>query len=281
MSERLSILNIGGHPKDVVLYAGGTMAKHAARGDRVCALTPTYGVTLHQAAVSEAVSKGALVDVDRAKRERLDELIAACAELGVTDVRCLDYDDSIPIPDRETIVQISGIIREVRPDIIVTHHPSDSVVPHGVTTQMVLAAMMHSATTVSPGLDPHNPMQVFFHTQIGDTDLLEQSVPRIPDTLIDITDVVKTKARAMNHFKSQSYGTHSRLQRKTGEMLDASLYGFHNHAPYSEAFIAYKPGMFEYLPLSEYGRKLNNMPYDEQFAYKMQMLLDDFEPPSS
>ena len=40
----LSILNIGGHPKDVILYAGGTMAVHAAKGDRVCALTPTHGL---------------------------------------------------------------------------------------------------------------------------------------------------------------------------------------------------------------------------------------------
>jgi len=280
MSEPLSILNVGGHPKDVVLYAGGTMAKHAARGDRVCALTPTYGVSLHQMATAEAVKTGISVDVDRAKRERLDELRAACAELGVTDVRCLDYDDSIPIPDRDIITQISEVIRDVRPDIIVTHHPNDSVVAHGMATQIVLAAMVHSSTTVSPGLQPHYPMQVFFHTQIGDTDLLELSVPRIPDTLIDITDVVKTKARAMNHFKSQSYGTHSRLQRKTGEMIDASIYGFHNHAPYSETFVSYKPGMYEYLPLSEYGRKLNNMPYEEQFAYKMQMLLDEFEPQS-
>ncbi len=54
--------------------------------------------------------------------------------------------------------------------------------------------------------------------------------------------------------------------------------GFHNHAPYSEAFPAYKPSMYEYLPLSEYSQKLKNLPLEEQFAYKMQMLLDDFEP---
>lgn len=280
MSQPLSILNVGGQPKDVVLYAGGTMAKHAARGDRVCALTPTYGVSLHHAATAEAVETGIAVDVEHAKRERLDELKAACAELGVTDVRCLDYDDSIPIPDREIIVQISEIIRDVRPDIVITHHPNDSVVAHGMATQMLLAAMVHSSTTMSPGLLPHYPMQVFFHTQIGDTDLLEQSVPRIPDTIIDITDVVKTKARAMQQFRSQFYGPDSRLQRKAGETLDASVYGLHNHVPYSEPFLAYKPSVYEYLPLSEYGQKLNDLPPDEQWEYKLQMLLDDFEPQS-
>ncbi len=280
MSEPISILNVGGHPKDVVLYAGGTMAKHAARGDRVCALTPTYGASLHQTAMEEAVRTGVAVDVDRTKRERLDELKAACAELGVTDVRCLDYDDSIPIPDRDVITQISEVIREVRPDIIVTHHPNDSVVAHGATAQMVLAAMVHSGQTMSPGLPPYSPRQVFFHSHGGDTDLLEQSVPRIPDTIIDITEVVKTKARAMQHFRSQSFGPQSRLQRKAGETLDASVYGLHNHVPYSEPFLAYKPSVYEHLPLSEYGQKLNDLPPDEQKAYKLQMLLDEFEPTS-
>ena len=32
MSETLSILNIGGHPKDAIIYAGGTMAKHVSQG---------------------------------------------------------------------------------------------------------------------------------------------------------------------------------------------------------------------------------------------------------
>ena len=41
----ISILNIGGHSKDAIMYAGGTLAKHAANGDRVCTLTPTHPPT--------------------------------------------------------------------------------------------------------------------------------------------------------------------------------------------------------------------------------------------
>jgi len=36
--------------------------------------------------------------------------------------------------------------------------------------------------------------------------------------------------------------------------------------------------VYEYLPLSEYGRKLTNLPRDEQRDYKMQTLLSDMEP---
>ena len=52
MNDQLSLLFIGGHPKDVILYAGGTMALHVQRGDRVVALSPTYGLTHHQKAVA-------------------------------------------------------------------------------------------------------------------------------------------------------------------------------------------------------------------------------------
>ena len=48
----LTVLSIGGHPKDVVLYAGGTMALHVELGDVVVALTPTYGVSHHEKAVA-------------------------------------------------------------------------------------------------------------------------------------------------------------------------------------------------------------------------------------
>ena len=46
--DKLSILNIGGHPKDAIIYAGGTMANHIANGDKVCTLTPTHGLATYE-----------------------------------------------------------------------------------------------------------------------------------------------------------------------------------------------------------------------------------------
>ena len=133
MNDQLSLLFIGGHPKDVILYAGGTMALHVQRGDRVVALSPTYGLTHHQKAVA-AFNRGEELDLDLLKTERLKELTAACFELGVTDVRCLDYDDSVPIIDREVILQIADVIGQVRPDVIVMHlsliHISEPTSPY-------------------------------------------------------------------------------------------------------------------------------------------------------
>ena len=95
MTGKLSILNIGGHPKDAILYAGGTMAKHAARGDRVCMLTPMTGMSHHLAAIGEYRDSREMPDMDALVKERKRELVEAAGELGVTDVRFLGYPDEI------------------------------------------------------------------------------------------------------------------------------------------------------------------------------------------
>ena len=82
------------------------MAKHVSLGDRVCALTPTHGISTHLKAIDEYKMTQKLPDVDALIAERKQELVEAAAELGVTDVRFLGHDDEITLPDREIINQI-------------------------------------------------------------------------------------------------------------------------------------------------------------------------------
>ena len=273
----LTVLSIGGHPKDVVLYAGGTMALHVELGDVVVALTPTYGVSHHEKAVS-AVKRGEQVDIEALEQERMQELTEACAELGVTDVRCLGYDDDVPMVERRIVEGIADVIVDVRPDFIITHHPNDSVVMHGVTGQMTLIALETARTIRESGKPPHSVRQVFFHTQIGRTNVIEQDNPRIPSVVIDITPTVRKKAAAMNRFKSQHYGPDSPLQRKLGEVLDGSIYGIHRRVPYAETFLPLDANVYRSLPFSEYEFELDERTEEETYANMTQMLLDDFVP---
>ncbi len=113
MATQISILNIGGHPKDAILYAGGTLAKHVLNGDRVCTLTPTHGLSHHGQAI-EARNRGEDIDMGALMEERREELVDAAAELGVTDVRFLGYSDEIVLPKEEIIRDIADVIGEVR-----------------------------------------------------------------------------------------------------------------------------------------------------------------------
>ena len=203
MDKHLSILNIGGHPIDAIMYAGGTLAKHVALGDRVCTLTPTHGMSHHLVAIDEYVRTRVLPDMDALIEERRLEFVEAANELGVTDARFLGYDDQITTPDKEIIADIADVIGEVRPDIIITHWPHDTVPAHANATQMTLLAM-DAAAGIRAGRPflPHSVVQVFFHTLPGRTNIVENLSIRVPTTLIDISEVIDKKDRAMARFAS-------------------------------------------------------------------------------
>ena len=278
MARQLSILNIGGHPKDVILYAGGTMAKHVARGDRVCNLTPTTGMSHHLKAINDYRSSGETPDMGGLIEERKQELIEASNELGVTDVRFLGYDDEVVTIDTRIVNDIADVIGEVRPDIIVTHWPHDTVPAHGYATQMTLLAIdaasgIRAGKSYAPtgGDSGGKTAQIFYHVQLGRTNVLETLNVRIPTTVVDITDTIRQKSAAMNKFKSQHYGEGSPLQRKLGETLDGGIYAIHSRVPYAEAFIAHNPEIYEYLPVSEYGYKVSEETSSEHWT---QMLIE-------
>ena len=282
MPGPLSILNVGGHPKDVVLYAGGTMAQHAARGDRVCMLTPTTGLSHHLKAIERYRHTGEQPDMDELVEERRQELVAASQELGITDVRFLGYPDDIPVIDKTIVNDIADVIGEIQPNVIVTHWPYDTVQAHAMATQMTMLAV-EAASGIRPG-KPYPPTggdtgvtaQVFYHAQIGRTNVLENLAIRIPTTVIDISDTIKKKSRAMNRFKSQNYGQQSPLQRKLGEALDGNIFAIHHRVAYAEAFISHLPQVYRYLPDDECGRELAARPSDEAFKAWTTLQLDQY-----
>src|SRR5919206_558554 len=134
------LLLVHAHPDDEVIGTGATMAHYVAEGAHVTLVTCTLGEEgeiylpeLAQLAAAEADQLGGY---------RLVELAAACAALGVTDHRFLGgagrYRDSgmmgLPTNDhprafwRADLDEAAGhlleIIREVRPQVLVTYDPN-------------------------------------------------------------------------------------------------------------------------------------------------------------
>ena len=278
MTGPLSILNLGGHPKDAIMYAGGTMAKHAARGDRVTILTPTTGLSHHLQAIDDYRDSGEMPDMSTLVEERRRELVEAAAELGVTDVRFLGYDDQIVLPNERIVSDIADVIGEVRPNIIVTHWPYDTVPAHAMTTQMTLLAI-DAASGIRPG-KPYAPTggdtggeaaQIFYHVHLGRSNVLENLSIRVPTTVIDITDTIHKKCAAMNRFTSQHFGKDSPLERKRALSMDGGTHATHARVAFAEAFVAENPEVYEYLPVSDYRRKLGTRSPEERFMQMTRM----------
>jgi len=151
------------HPDDESLGTGGTLAKYAAEGVSTYLVTATRG---EQGRFYDAVaSPGA----DVVGQTRESELLAAARELGVKDVRFLDYPDGglDRVDPARAIEAIAHHIRRVKPHVVVTFGPDGAYghPDHVAISQFTTAAIVHAAdasalTRGSAG--PHRVAKLYY-----------------------------------------------------------------------------------------------------------------------
>jgi LmbE family N-acetylglucosaminyl deacetylase len=127
----LSVLAVFAHPDDEGFGCGGTLAMLVARGAQVTLVCSTNGD------VGE-ISDPILATPETLAQVRQAELRRAMVLTGIEDLRFLGYRDSGMAgaadnhhpdslhqaePDR-VVAQLAGIIREVRPEAVITHDPT-------------------------------------------------------------------------------------------------------------------------------------------------------------
>jgi LmbE family N-acetylglucosaminyl deacetylase/CheY-like chemotaxis protein len=120
-SQRQSILAIGAHPDDVELGCAGSLAAHAARGDKVHILTLCGG---------EAGGAASL---------RANESKSAAALLGA-GLTLADLADTHISEGAQTIGVIERCIAQTQPQIIYTHSEKDGHQDHRNTFRATLVA---------------------------------------------------------------------------------------------------------------------------------------------
>ena len=206
--ERLSLLVIGCHPKDMLNHCGCTLARHARRGDHVTALALTHGLRAHDVVVSEELrfkerspDAEEVEDIMQAQEQvKNAEVIEAAGVLGIHDVRFLGHDDSVLLVTRELIQAVANVIREVKPHILLTHYPLEGggVANYHANTGKTALYAVSAAANVWPG-DP-NPgyrvAQVFFMAPEAATfrgSVLAGSPPTFCDYYVDVGDLIDLK----------------------------------------------------------------------------------------
>ncbi|MBA3868899.1 MAG: PIG-L family deacetylase [Chloroflexota bacterium] len=142
MAEKLKLMCILAHPDDESLGIGGTVAKYAATGVEIHLVTATRG------------EHGWPWDIEtypglkELGRRREVELRAAASVLGIHSVNLLNYidgelDQANPLEIQASLVTI---IRQVRPQVIVTFDPNgvyghpDHIAISQLTTAAVVCA---------------------------------------------------------------------------------------------------------------------------------------------
>ena len=198
-SERVParVLAVYGHPDDPEISAGGTLARWADAGSEVSLLITTRG------------DKGTVdpnADRDELVALRIEETAAAVALLGLAGHRHLDHDDG-DLPDDATLrAEICGVVRELRPDVVLCPDPTavffgDSYFnhrDHRVTGWATLDAIAPAAGNphyfpeqLADGLETHHVAEVYLSGTLE------------PNCWIDISDQLERKIDALFCHASQ------------------------------------------------------------------------------
>ncbi|MDD5467581.1 MAG: PIG-L family deacetylase [Anaerolineales bacterium] len=192
------ILVILAHPDDPEFFCGGTLARWAAAGHQIayCLLTCGDKGTQDRSLGSEALC--AL----RQKEQR-----AAAAVLGVQRVRFLNHPDGYLEPTLQLRKEVTRLIRQEKPDVLVTCDPTTLYVggdrlnhpDHRAAGQVVLDAVFPAARDYlyfpellnEEHLEPHAVREVWV------------SGTQAPDVVMDVTDTWQVKLRALYEHGSQ------------------------------------------------------------------------------
>jgi len=195
------MLVVSAHAADYVWRAGGTIAKYIKNGADVHLVILSFGVR----GESNDLWKQPGATAESVKAVRKAETEAAAEILGLKNIEFWDLQDyPIQIND-ELDERMVRKIRQVRPDIILTHDRmgEDVLNPdHNLVGQWVFrcSVMANSAGVITEGL-AHTRQMRLFGFEPHQTELSRF----VPGSFVDITDTYEQKVAAMNCFKAQSH----------------------------------------------------------------------------
>lgn len=184
------ILAIGAHPDDCDLKAGGCAILWAQAGCTVRFVSATNGEAGHH-----EQSGSALADRRRAEAE-------AAGKIAGIEYQVLDNPDGQLVPGLEQRWGMLRLIREFRPDLILTHRPNDYHPDHRYTSQLVQDCSylvgVPNICSDTPRLEKA-PVIAYF------SDDFQKPLPFKPDVVVDIDSVMDTKIRMLDCHESQFY----------------------------------------------------------------------------
>ncbi len=196
--EPQHILVVLAHPDDPEFFCGATVARWTTAGHRVSYCLLTCG---------EKGTQDRAIPSDELCSLRQSEQIAAAAVLGVHEVRFLNYPDGYLLPDLELRRDITRVLRQEQPDVVVTCDPTNLYVSdtylnhpdHRAAGQATLDAVFPAARDHlnfielwrDENLEPHIAREVWV------------AGPKEANIDLDVTQHWGTKLQALLEHKSQ------------------------------------------------------------------------------
>ena len=164
------VLVIVAHADDIEFGMAGTVARWTEAGTQV-----TYCIVTDNSSGSNDPE----TNLAELSQTRHDEQVAAAKVVGVEDVRFLNYRDGVLQPTVDLRRDLTRVIRQVRPQIVVTMDPtimfamSNNYInhpDHRAAAEAAVHAVFPSAETrpifpelLDEGLEPHRVKKLYLH----------------------------------------------------------------------------------------------------------------------
>lgn len=218
----MRILAVGAHPDDLEITCAGTLAKYALRGDQVVMCHVTKGDKGHFRIPSEELAE-----------IRENEALAAARVIGAEAISMGFLDGEVPADDLPTMLRFVDVIRQAKPDVIITHAPKDYHSDHTAVSKLVLDASFHASV-------PYIRTQHEFHTGVPPIYYMDTytGLGFSPVEFVDITEVLETKRVMLSQHQSQLVWLKEHDDFDMLESLEtvAKFRGFQCGVRYAEAF---------------------------------------------
>ncbi|MBG9817959.1 bacillithiol biosynthesis deacetylase BshB2 [Bacillus safensis] len=187
------------HPDDESFGVAGLIAQSRKRGIPVTYACGTLGEMGRNMGSPTYANRETLPEL------RKQELINACKEMDITDLRMLGLrDKTLEFEDDEYLADVmETIIDEVKPTLIVTFYPGHGVHPdHDATGEAVIRALYRKKKEDRP---------VTYCMAITKN---REEVLGNADIVVDITDVADIKLNALRAHRTQTEGMLRELEQK-------------------------------------------------------------------
>jgi len=179
-------LTISAHPDDEVLAVAGTIAYAIAKGYEVYAVVVTDG--------SEGYTLNTQGNIAEIRRQ---ETLAAHRILGITETVFLEGEELTLNQNRIILKQLVKLIRQIQPNIVITHCGCDLHVDHKDAHDLVVHACLLSSLGAWPDLGAPWRVNKLYTFEVI------RGLLQHPTHFVDITAYMPKKMQAMAEFRSQ------------------------------------------------------------------------------
>jgi LmbE family N-acetylglucosaminyl deacetylase len=183
----MKLLFVVAHPHYASTYCAGTIANHTQRGDTVTVVSVTAGELM-----TNRVNPKELAKINKKDME------ASAEVLGIAETRILGYPDAGISNSTELRMDINNAIREFTPDLVITHWPKDTHPDFHETGQAAVDSCFFALLVSGKWIEKHTS---HWTSRAYGFQYPGLSVGFKPSLLVDVTEVLQIKIKAMDVFK--------------------------------------------------------------------------------